>query len=159
MSIAKPIPLPKKKDPDHISGRMIHLRYGVIVTNYKAFRFIIALQNISAKPIVFVREYVSEDQDPYDYGDYYALYKKALSSSQAEEILSFLKEDNMRKARTLLKRYFQDASPICEGVGPIVLDDMVPDEWYDSWKRMEAIITISGHHPGYYEETYQEEVF
>lgn len=159
MDIARPVAMPEKKASDHMNGRMVRLRYGVIVTNYEAFRFIIAMHNISADPIVFVRQFISMDQDRYDYGDYYALYDNALSASQAEEILALLKDDKMQKARTLLKRYFQNDSPICEGVGLIMLDDMIPDKWYDSWKQMEVIITATRHHPGYYEENYQEEVF
>ena len=159
MCISKPISVAKKKDFVRMDGRMIHLRYGVIVTNYQAFRSIIALHNISAEPIAFVRQFINPDQDPYDFGDYYALYDNALSTSQAEEILALLKGDEMRRARTMLKRYFQGGFPICEGVGPIMLDDMIPDKRYDSRKQMEAIITIYKHHPGYYEENYQEEVF
>lgn len=29
-----------------------------------------------------------------------------------------------------------------ESDGPVMLDDLIPDDWYDSWKEMESFITF-----------------
>ena len=131
-----------------------HLRYAVILTNKKTRRFIIAMQE--DHPVVFLREWVD---DPFDEGDYYTLYGNALTAEQAEEILDQMKAGDTRKARTLLKRYFRADDPVCEDVGPVMLDDMIPDEWYDSWKRMEGMITSTRHITGYWEIDIEERGF
>lgn len=138
--------------------RTMHLRYGVIVADYKKCRFIIARVDTEDYPLVFLRESVDEEGNFSKYHESYTLYDAALSASQADEILECLKEDDMRKARTLLKRYLTDCDAICVDVGPIVLDDMIPDDWYDVWKEMEGIIIISRHHPGYYEAVVTEQM-
>ncbi len=115
-------------------GCVRHLRYGVILTDYKTRRFIIAMQE--GYPVVFLREWVD---DPFAEWDYYTLYGSALTSKQAEEILDQMKGGDTKRARMLLKRYFRDDEPYCEDVGPVVLDDMIPDEWYDSWEKMEGM--------------------
>ena len=125
-----------------------HLRYAAILTDYKMYRFIIALQDSIHYPLVFLREW---REDPRAGGDYYLFDRKALTFSQAEEILDQMKAGDTRKARALLKGYLKDKKPDCDGVGPVVLDDMIPDEWYDAWKKMEHIITASMHIAGYWE--------
>ncbi len=130
-----------------------HLRYAAILTDHKTHRFIIALQDSEDYPVVFLREWVD---DPFVEGDYYSLYGNALTRSQAEEILDQMKAEDTRKARTLLKRHFNDDEPYCDEVGPIVLDDMIPDEWYDTWKEMENVITNTRHITGYWEATVEE---
>ena len=131
-----------------------HLRYAVILTDYKTHRFIIALQDSTEYSAVFLREWV---EDPFAEGDYYSFYTKALTVSQAEEILNQMKARDTRKARSLLKRYFRDEEPYCDGVGPVILDDMIPDEWYDAWKEMEFVITSTKHITGYWEAELEEE--
>lgn len=132
------------------------LRYAVILTDHKTQRFIIALQDSVDYPIVFLREWVD---DPFAEGDYYSLYGNALTCSQAEEILDQMKEGDTRRARVLLRRFFRGEEPYCDGVGPVVLDDMIPDEWYDAWKDMEGIITSIQHITGYWEANVEERGF
>jgi hypothetical protein len=132
------------------------LRYAVILTDHKTQRFIIALQDSVDYPIVFLREWVD---DPFAEGDYYSLYGNALTSSQAEEILDQMKAGDTRRARVLLKRFFRGEEPYCDGVGPVVLDDMIPEEWRDAWKEMEGIITSIQHITGYWEANLEERGF
>ena len=136
------------RDDDLIEHYDHYLRYGVILTDHKTKRFIIAMQD--GHQIVFLREFV---EDPFARCDYYKLYENALTDEQAEEILDQMKAGDTRKARVLLKRYFRSDKPSCEDVGPVVLDDRVPDEWYTSWKEMEGIITSDKHIIGYFGET------
>ena len=90
--------------------------------------------------------------------DYYTFYDKALTHSQAEEILEQLKEGDTRKARTLLKRYFREDEPYWENIEQYMLDDMIPDEWYDAWKKMEWIITSRENIIGYWETDIEEQM-
>jgi len=70
-----------------------------------------------------------------------------------------LAESDRKKANTLLKKYVREEGPICEDVGPIQLDDWIPDDWYDAWKVMESIITVSKDLPGYYEDEVNPEYY
>ena len=114
---------------ESIEGRS-HLRYGVIVTNNKHCRFVVARLDTVDYPLVFLRGFTAQE---------------------ADEILDLLKADDMRKARTTLNHKFKEEGILCEFVGEVRLDDAVPDAWYDAWKEMEAIITFRRDHPGYYE--------
>ena len=134
--------------------RTIHLRCGIILTDHKSNRFIIAREDSAEYPIVFQR--TVEDDPEYGYCDYYTLYKSALTAKEADEILEQLKEDNKRKANVLLKQYFKPEGILCEDVGEVRLDDAVPDEWYDAWEWMSGLITFRRDYPGYYEEDVEE---
>ena len=162
---------------DTTTPRTFHLRYGVFLTDYKTRRYVIATIDTENYPVVFLREQV-EDVTPKGYmsGRYtsgrnmsgrnmsyklrsvYSLYgTDALTLEQANEVLDFLKAGDSRKAITKFKRYFNnDAEPYCEQVGEVVLDDMIPDEWYDAWKEMEFIITSSKDTKGYWEKDVKE---
>ena len=48
-----------------------------------------------------------------------------------------------------LREWIDD--PYISDIGPSVLDDMIPEEWYDVWKEMEGIITSTKHITGYWE--------
>ena len=133
-----------------------HLRYAVIDTDKKARRYIIAMLSAVELPVVFLREWV---EDTFFEGDYYSLYGNALTDVQAEEILECMKAGETRRARSLLKRYFTQTAPYCEAVGPVVLDDMIPDKWYDAWKKMEGAITSMRHFTGYWECDVEERDF
>ena len=91
-----------------------------------------------------------------DYEDYYTLFKSALTAPEADEILFKLKDGNKREANILLKRYFKPDGILCEHVGEMRLDDVVPDVWYDAWKEMSGPITFHKDYPGYYEEVVEE---
>ena len=132
-----------------------HLRYAVILCNYKTSRFIIAIQDTEDYPIVILREY---DGNPFWGTDYYTFYDKALTYSQAEEILEQLKKGDTRKARTLLKRYFREDDPYWANIEQYMLDDMIPDDWYDAWKKMEWFITSEKDITGYWETDITEEL-
>ena len=125
-------------------GDSEHLRYGVIVTNNKHCRFVIARLDTVEYPLVFLREWTNDPEDGYD--EYYTLYKAGFTVQEADEILDLLKADDMRKARTTLNNKFKEDGILCEFVGEVRLDDAVPDAWYDAWKEMETIITIRREH-------------
>ena len=135
--------------------RILHLRYGIILTCKKHCRFLIARVDTEDHPLVFLREW---DDDPeYGYDEYYTLYREALTAGEADEILENIKCGQKRKANTLLKRYFKEKGIICEFVSSVKLDDAVPDEWYDVWKETEGLVTIRRDFPGYYEAYVEEE--
>lgn len=139
---------------EEYTPRVFHLRYGIIVTDHKHCRFIIARVDTEDYPLVFFREW--EDDPEEGYGEYYSLYRDALTASEADEILELLKKDEKRRANALLRRYFKPGGVICEFVGEIRLDDAVPDAWYDVWKEMEGPITFLRDCPGYYEADVEE---
>ena len=58
---------------------------------------------------------------------------------------------DMRGARNQLKKQFKEDGIIIAAVGEVRLDDEIPDEWYESWKKMESPITMLRDFPGYYE--------
>ncbi len=97
-------------------------------------------------------------------GSFYSVYSlygaDALTIEQANEVLDLLKARDSRKAMTKFKRYFNSninsVKPYCEQVVEVVLDDKIPDEWYDAWKEMEFIITSSKDTTGYWECDEQE---
>ncbi len=37
-----------------------------------------------------------------------------------------------------------------------MLDDLIPDEWYDAWKDMEGIVTAEKHIDGYWDKNIME---
>ena len=138
----------KEYHKEHIS-RTFHLRFGVILLNSKTERYIISRVDTEDYPLVFLREWID---DPFAEGDYYALWGyNALTDTQADEVLDMLKKGETRKARSLFQRYFKDNDPYISDIGPSVLDDMIPEEWYDVWKEMEGIITSTKHITGYWE--------
>lgn len=112
--------------------KIYNVRYGVIVTDYNANRWIIAMTDVADYPLLFLREWFDErDEDGWDiWGELYTLWDKALTIEQAEEILDLLQEGDTRKARSLLKRNMKNNFSIIDQVDPVVLDDMIPDVWY-----------------------------
>ena len=132
------------------------LRYGVILTDNKSVRWIIARLEGISHPLVFNRMLLEENGEKWEN---YCLYQKALTAKEADEILSLLAESDRKKANTLLKKYIREEGPICEDVGPIQLDDWIPDDWYDAWKVMESIITVPKDLPGYYEDEVSPEYY
>lgn len=129
--------------------KLQHLRYGVIVAGKKHYRIVVARLEVEDSPMVFVREW---DKDPeYGYDCWYSLYEEALTAEEADEILDKLEEGDMRKARNLLKKQFKAEGALVEDAGETRLDDAVPDEWYEAWKKMEFPITAGKDFPGYYE--------
>ena len=88
------------------------------------------------------------------------LYKAALTAKEADKILDLLKDNDKRKANTLLKKYFKEEGVLCEFAGPARLDDAVPYAWYDVWKELEGSITFRRDFPGYYEiDVVEQNVF
>ena len=144
----------KKEGADEYTPRTFHLRYGIIVTNNKHCRFVIARIDTENYPLVFLREW-EEDLDE-GYEEYYTLYDAALTSAEADEILELLKNNEKRRANTILKRNFKAEGILCELVGEARLDDAVPDAWYDVWKEMDGPITFHRDYPGYYEADVEE---
>ena len=147
----------KRKDNiNDYEPRTFHLRYGIIVTDNKHCRFVIARIDTENYPLVFLREWEDDSEEGYD--EWYTLYKSALTADEADEILNLLKNGEKRKANTVLKRHFKDEGILCEFVGEARLDDAVPDAWYDVWKEIEGPITFHKDYPGYYEANVEEMV-
>jgi hypothetical protein len=59
-------------------------------------------------------------------------------------------------AKWLLRNYSFANALIADG--PVELDDMIPDIWYDCWKQMEAEITMWRDLPGYTEMYVKEQL-
>lgn len=137
------------RDDAEDDSRIIHVRYGIIVANKKHSRFVIVRTNTEDNPLVFLKE--RSDDEEYEYDSYYMLYKAALTAKEADKILDLLKDNDKRKANTLLKKYFKEEGVLCEYAGPARLDDAVPDAWYDVWKAIEGPVTFRRDFPGYYE--------
>ena len=133
--------------------RSLHLRFGIIITNYKQSRFVIARVDFVDYPLVFHREQREDINGGYEC---YSLYKAAMTVSEADEILNLLKSNDKRRADAGLRKYFKPEGALCVHVGECLLDDAVPDAWYDSWKQMEALITFLRDYPGYYEVDFIE---
>ncbi|SEA95045.1 hypothetical protein SAMN05216349_16415, partial [Oribacterium sp. KHPX15] len=91
------------RDDDEDDSRIIHVRYGIIVANKKHSRFVIVRIDTENYPLVFLKEWTEDDD--YGYDCYYMLYKAALTAKEADKILDLLKENDKRKANTLLKKY------------------------------------------------------
>ena len=122
----------KKINMQDYVPRTLHLRYGIIVTDHKHCRWIIARVDTEDYPLVFLREWEDDTEEGYE--EFYTLYESALTAEEADEILLLLKNNEKRKANTLFKRYFRPKGILCELVGEVRLDDAVPDAWYDVWK-------------------------
>ena len=132
----------------------LRLRYACILTDYGELRWIVARLEGMDHPLVFKRTVLKDEAGHFDN---HCLYRDALTVEQADEILDAGENGEKRKANTLLKRYVKLDGAICEDVGEIQLDDRIPDDWYDAWKAMESVITISIDLPGYYEEVIKPE--
>ena len=146
------------REDEEDDSRIIHVRFGIIVANNKHSRFVVVRIDTEDYPLVFLKE--RTDDDEYGYESYYMLYKAALTAKEADKILDLLKENDKRKANTLLKKYFKEEGVLCEFAGPARLDDAVPDAWYDVWKELEGPITFRRDFPGYYEiDVVEQNVF
>ncbi len=128
-------------------GEKNNLRFGIIVANKQADRYIIASLEEADYPLVFDR-YMIEDE--FGIGDAYDVYQ-TFTNGEAKEILDYLEAGDTAKARRLLLRIIENKKPDLEMSGPVRLDDYIPDIWYDAWKQMEGFITFSKHMPGYQE--------
>ncbi len=146
------------RDDSEDDSRIIHVRYGIIVANKKHSRFVIVRTDTENYPLVFLKEWTEDDD--YGYDCYYMLYKAALTAKEADKILDLLKENDKRKANTMLKKYFKEEGVLCEYAGPARLDDAVPDARYDVWKEIEGPVTFRRDFPGYYEaDVVEQDVF
>ena len=146
------------RDDAEDDSRIIHVCYGIIVANKKRSRFVIVRTDTEDYPLVFLKE--RSDDEEYEYDSYYMLYKAALTAKEADKILDLLKDNDKRKANTLLKKYFKEEGVLCEFAGAARLDDAVPDSWYDVWKELEGPITFRRDFPGYYEiDVVEQNVF
>ena len=140
----------KKEDSFKEYGvRTLQLRYGIVITNYRHCRFVVARLETEGYPLIFLREW--EENTDEGYIEWYSLYKSAMSAEEADEILDCLEAGNRRRANTFLKRYFKPEGMLCEFAGEMRLDDAVPDNWYEAWKAMEGPITFRRDYPGCYE--------
>ena len=89
------------REDEEDDSRIIHVRFGIIVANNKHSRFVVVRIDTEDYPLVFLKE--RADDDEYGYESYYMLYKAALTAKEADKILDLLKENDKRKANTLLK--------------------------------------------------------
>ena len=134
--------------------RIFHLRYGIILTDYKKKRYTVARMDAADYPLVILRERIDEPE--YMCHERYMMGTAALTSGQADEILDMLQSDDMRRARSLLKRHYSEEHALSAD-GPVELDDMIPDIWYDCWREMETEITMHRDLPGYAEVDVEEQ--
>lgn len=98
---------------------------------------------------------ISRCMDTCDYLDvmsYFHYYDAPLALNQAKEIIETAKNGNNRAAPHLIKKYVHLISSLkfYESIGYTMLTDMVSDEWFDSVKRIMALLDIK-RCKGYYE--------
>ncbi len=120
---------------------------------YRSARYIIAASDVAEYPIVISR--IADEDDSFDDGGYYGLYD-GVKVEQANDILDLLRDNEKTKVRTKLRKTLEQLVLYVDGVGSIVLDDLIPDEWYDAWKDMEGIVTAEKHIDGYWDKNIME---
>lgn len=136
---------------DEYEPFQIHLRYCILERNHQKERFVIAVQDTTDDAML-----IYEEVDPDTYiikvVSYYVLFLHALTKEQAIQILDDMKEDKRASARSKLRRFFNNHTFITDGQtdSRIILDDLIPDDWYDSWKEMEST-TVRYDAPAYFE--------
>ncbi len=135
----------KESDSEMIS----HNEYVVWTINNGTLRIAVGICNQTEFPIVYLK-----DLEAYDKGEYncYSYYEAPLSPEQAKEIIEAAKSGNNRAVPHLIKKYVHLDSSLkfYECIGYIMLTDMVSDEWFDSVKRIIALLD-SKRCKGYYE--------
>lgn len=100
----------------------------------------IVVQDTTDYPLLFHRTLDPDYDLTYRFYEF-ALFDKALTKEQASEILDLMQQDKRVSARARLRHCIHVDDPICTHAGEVMLDDMLPDDWYGSWKEMEACIT------------------
>ena len=73
--------------------RTFHLRYGIILADYKKKRYIVARMDEVDFPLVFLRVWGDGEEGRY-WGRFY-LYDKGLTTDEADQFLAMLKEEEM----------------------------------------------------------------
>lgn len=122
---------------------IIYLKYCVLEMNHRKERFIIAVQD-TTDDVMLIFEEVNPDASRYGVIEHYYLFLHALTKEQALKILNDMKENRRASARSKLYHLLNNRTFMTDGEsdGPVMFDDLIPDEWYDSWKEMESGITF-----------------
>lgn len=126
-----------------------HNEYVIWTIKNGTLRIDIGICDQTEFPIVYLK-----DLEAYNEGEYncYSYYDAPLSPGQAREIIEAAKAGNNRAVPLLIKKYVHLDSSLkfYECVRYTMLTDMVSDEWFDSVKKVIALLD-SKRCKGYYE--------
>lgn len=138
--------LARKESDNHMIS---HNEYVIWTIKNGTLRIAVGICNQTEFSIVYLKEMVAYNEGEYNC---YSYYDAPLSPEQAKEIIEAAKAGNNRAVPHLIKKYVHLDSSLkfCECIGYTMLTDMVSDEWFDSVKRIMALLD-SNHCKGYYE--------
>lgn len=126
-----------------------HNEYVIWTIKNGTLRIAVGICDQTELPIVYLK-----NLDAYNKGEYncYSYYDAPLSPEQAKEIIEAAKVGNNRAVPHLIKKYVQldNSLKFFEDIGYTMLTDMVSDEWFDSVKKIMALLD-SKRCKGYYE--------
>ena len=126
-----------------------HNKYVIWTIKNGTLRIAVGICDQTEFPIVYLK-----DMEAYNEGEYncYSYYEAPLTLEQAKEIIESAKSGNNRAVPHLIKKYVHLDSSLkfYECIGYTMLTDMVSDEWFDSVKRIMALLD-SKRCKGYYE--------
>lgn len=107
-------------------------------------------------PIVYTKDLEALNEGHYNC---YSFYEASLTPGQAKEIIEAAKNGNNRAVPKLIKKYVHPDSSLKyhENIGYAQLTDMVSDAWFDSVKRVMALLDKKSN-KGYYEIDVEIEV-
>ena len=126
---------------------MQKVRFAIIVCDKKKTRYIVASTTATEYALLIKRQWVEDD---FSSSDNYSLYANALTLEQVDEIFTLVSNKKTRTAVSIIKKAISNSDSIIDDVGPVMLDDYIPDDWYDAWKEMEFFITSDKDLPGFY---------
>ena len=144
-----------RKDSD--AHMLSHNEYVIWTIKNGSLRIAVGICNQTEFPIVYLKDLETFKEDNYNC---YSYYEAPLTTEQAKEIIEAAKSGNNRAVPHLIKKYVHLDSSLkfCECIGYTMLTDMVSDEWFDSVKRIMALLD-SKRCKGYYEIDVEVEEF
>lgn len=133
-----------------------HNEYVIWTIENKTLRVAVGICNNVDIPIVYLKDLIALKEGYYNC---YSFYDGAMTMAQAKEIVEAAKNGNNRAVPNLIKKYFDNDSSLrfYEDIGYVQLTDMVSDEWFDSVKRLVALLD-DGRWKGYCEIDVEVEV-
>lgn len=125
--------------------------------NNGSLRIAVGICDQTEFPIVYLKDLKALEEDDYNC---YSYYEAPLTTEQAKEIIKAAKSGNNRIVPHLIKKYvhFAPSLKFCECIGYTMLTEMVSDEWFNSVKRIMALLD-SKSYKGYYEINVELEEF
>ena len=143
------------KDSD--ACMLSHNEYVIWTTNNGSLRIAVGICDQTEFPIVYLKDLKTLEEDDYNC---YSYYEAPLTTEQAKEIIKAAKSGNNRVVPHLIKKYVHLNSSLkfCECIGYTMLTDMVSDEWFDSVKKVMALLD-SKRCKGYFEIDVEVEEF